>query len=127
MKALRSVTQISLVALVGMLALALPAVGRESVRPDSSAVVFNSQSANHAIYSYDSVTPAITRHVPTVLYVSRAYGPAIHGYAHAGAESVGAWDVEYVSRAYGPAIYSYPSSHRLDGDVLVLPLRTLMD
>ena len=44
---------------------------------------------------------------PELIYVSQAYGPAIHSYAHSGSETAMPWNVEYVNTAYGPAIYSY--------------------
>ena len=73
----------------------------------NAQMIYQSRSVNHSIYSYPSSLPGEVSIKPELIYVSQAYGPAIHSYAHSGSETVVPWNVEYVDTAYGPAIYSY--------------------
>ena len=73
----------------------------------NAQMIYQSQSANHSIYGYPSSLSGEVSLKPELIYVSQAYGPAIHSYAHSGSETAVPWNVEYVNTAYGPAIYSY--------------------
>lgn len=89
---------------------ALDATANEKSGSDEEAqLIYNSHSANHGIHAYPSnLVGEVSQH-PEIIYVSQAYGPAIHGYQHAGTETNVPWNVEYVDTAYGRAIYSYES------------------
>jgi hypothetical protein len=73
-------------------------------------LIYQSRSINHNIYSYLSRLAGELSIKPKLIYVSRAYGPAIHSYRHSGTEQTAEWNVEYVNKAYNPAIFSYESS-----------------
>ncbi|AEF99949.1 hypothetical protein [Methylomonas methanica] len=93
-----------------------------SIPGKDAALIYQSKSANPSIYSYLNSVPGKVSAKPELVYVSRAYGPAIHSYAHVGAEMVVPWNVEYVDTAYGQAIYSYDNNNHSEGVVDVLPL-----
>lgn len=84
-------------------------------------VIYQPSTAHHSIYSYPSSVPGQLSRSPQLIYVSQAYGPAIHSYPHSGTETAAAWNVEYVNPAYGPAIYSYPR-YQGNSSVEVLPI-----
>jgi hypothetical protein len=73
-------------------------------------IFYVSHAVSHAIYRYRNVFPEGFVREPKAAYVSRAYGPAVHNYAHAGTETVVPWNVRHVSPTYGLATYSYPGN-----------------
>lgn len=89
---------------------------------NDAALIYQSKSANPSIYSYPNSVPGQVSAKPELVYVSRAYGPAIHSYAHVGSEISVPWNVEYIDTAYGQAIYSYDNNRQSEGVVDVLPL-----
>ncbi|MGR8979136.1 MAG: hypothetical protein ACU84H_03460 [Gammaproteobacteria bacterium] len=107
--------------IIGMVALIVGLLPISSGASDDAKVIYQSQSTHHNIYSYPGSTKEEVSLKPELIYVSQAYGPAIHSYAHTGSEKVVPWNVEYVDTAYGQAIYSY-ERRQVDGDVKVLPL-----
>jgi hypothetical protein len=52
---------------------------------------------------------------PQIVYVDRAYGPAIYSYPRVGQDIVTPFNVRYVNTAFGPAIYSYPGVYNEPG------------
>ena len=90
---------------------------------ENAQLIYQSRSANHAIYSYPSSVTGKVALEPEIIYVSQAYGPAIHSYEHTGSEIAVPWNAEYVDSAYGRAIYSYKGV-RGKGTVHLLPIIT---
>ncbi len=88
---------------------------------DGGQLIYQSHFANHAIQSYPASIPGEAAPKPELIYVNRAFGPAIHSYLHAGNETAVPWNVEYVDTAYGQAIYSYESVQP-KGSVELLPI-----
>ncbi|WP_341328219.1 hypothetical protein [Methylotuvimicrobium sp. KM2] len=72
--------------------------------------IYQTKSINNNIYSYLSKQAGAISLNPTLIYVNRAYGQAIHSYAHVGEETEIPLTIEYVNKAYNPAIYSYESA-----------------
>lgn len=103
--------------------LSLNVAAAETSKPTKdTALIYQSKAANPSIYNYQNSIPGEVSPKPELIYVSQAYGPAIHSYAHVGNEVVVPWNVEYIDTAYGQAIYSYDGGYRTEGVVEVLPL-----
>lgn len=105
--------------MIGSLSLNAGANDRLNVQ-NSTPLTYNSQSNNHNIFSYPNSVENKTSLQAELVYVSRAYGPAIYSYSHSGTETTVPLNVGYVDTAYNPAIYSYESP-LINGEVDVLP------
>ncbi|WP_084191008.1 hypothetical protein [Methylomarinum vadi] len=106
--------------MLGLAALGAGASENSSLA-EGTQLIYNSHSANHGIHTYPSnLVGEVSLH-PEIIYVSQAYGPAIHSYHHTGSETSVPWNVEYVDTAHGQAIYSYERV-RAEGSLELLPV-----
>lgn len=96
----------------------------KSANAKGAQLIYPSRSINHSIFSYLGNKLEEIAVDPKLIYVSQAYGPAIHSYVHASTETTVPWNVEYVNTAYNPAIYSYEGP-QLNGEVKLLPTLTI--
>lgn len=107
-------------AMLGLASLTV-AAGEKTGKVDEAQLIYQSQTANHNIYSYSGRFRGDVAEKPLLVYVNRAYGPAIHSYEYTGDEIVVAWNVEYVDTAFGQAIYSY-GKKQAEGSLELLPV-----
>jgi hypothetical protein len=101
------------IALISALSLgAFNTTGSKAETTDgANALIYNNRAYVQDTAYAPNPAPAWKVQDAEIIYVDKAYGPAIYSYPSNVSNQHTAFNIEYIDTAYGPAIYSYPNNN----------------